>query len=85
MLRDSQGPAAKATLRAATAEAVAEKAFGLPYIVLQGEGVDAGSRHWFGAQSLHDLGLLLGHPIVLPESIPGGDPAVDAATVLSKL
>ena len=68
LLKRSTEPKCKAALREATQEAVAEKAFGMPYMVLEGEGIPAKHRHWFGVESFYRLGLIFGQPIVRSKS-----------------
>ena len=63
LLKESTGIDCRDALKSFRAEAIAEKAFGVPYMVLDGQGVEKWNRHWFGADSLYSLGMLLGHPM----------------------
>jgi 2-hydroxychromene-2-carboxylate isomerase len=61
-LRRSTEPLAKDALRACTEEAVKLGAFGVPFMVLEGSGVDETHKVWFGAESLHKMAWVLGKP-----------------------
>ena len=55
-------PEVKQELAAATDAAVQAGAFGLPLIVLEGNGVPRDCRLWFGTDRLEQLACVLGRP-----------------------
>eukprot|EP00892_Ulva_mutabilis_P010656 jgi/Ulvmu1/7963/UM004_0196.1 len=84
LLQASTGQACRAGLQSATAEAIAEKAFGVPFMLLEGDGVAPRDRHWFGADSLYTLGLFLGKPMA-PFTTKLDASSYDVAVQRSKL
>jgi 2-hydroxychromene-2-carboxylate isomerase len=55
-------PEVKEALKIASSEAAKEGAFGVPYMCLDGPGIPARHRHWFGADVLPTVALVLGVP-----------------------
>lgn len=55
-------PAAKEALQRQTQEAIDAGAFGLPFMVLEGEDVPKDCRKWFGADRLEQIAVALDKP-----------------------